>query len=459
MSQHRAVERDRTVPSTPVRADATAITVADVQVDGSDVVCTVDVPGRLQRFFRDDTFSVSYDVDVSTVPEHVLTIPVVGHVCPVAWATGTDVTVGAIDREFADSLPAVRAALHEMYPEFVTTEGEVRPTEVVDERPDSPFGETAQLFSGGVDSLTTYVRHREENPTLISIHGWVIDDDNAQRWDETQSYFEEFAAQRGLTHRTVRSNMLSFLNVPMLDAHYRQYHGGSWYSHVGHGLGLLSLCAPLAYATGIGMLRIASSHTEKYEGIPWGSHPTIDDEINWSGTRVAHDGYDLCRQAKVERIAEYVHETGDDDFTIRTCLYDENGGNCNACEKCYRTMLGLRLAGLDPNEFGYDYSHDVLSDVVDGFENNEWILIEDKPFYWREIRSRVPDDDSDEPPEVRAFYEWLRDADFDEFTEAATSPLKHRAVRLAARHTPYRLYAPLYRLYDGVMDRLSGGSA
>jgi len=59
---------------------------------------------------------------------------------------------------------------------------------------------------------------------------------------------------------------------------------------------------------------------------------------------------------------------------------------------------------------------------------------------------------------VRTFYEWLRDADFDKFTEAATPPLKHRAVRFAARHTPYRLYAPLYRLYGGVMDWLPSNS-
>lgn len=451
MNRQRAVERNRTVPSTPVRTDAAAITVADVRVDGSNVACTVDVPGPLRRFFRDDTFSVSYDIDVSTVPEHVLTIPLLGHLCPVAWATGTDVTVGAVDREFADSLPDIRAALHKMYPEFMTTDGEVRPTEIVDERPDRPFEETAQLFSGGIDSLTTYVRHREENPTLISVHGWVIDNENLTRWDETEAYFEEFARQRGLTHRTVRSNMLSFLNVPMLDAHYRRYHGGSWYSHVGHGLGLLSLCAPLAHANGFRTLRIASTVAEEY-GIPWGSHISIDESIEWAGTDTVHDGFELQRQEKVERISEYVHETGDDDFTVRTCLYDENGGNCNACEKCYRTMLGLRLAGLDPNEFGYDYTHDMLSDIVDGFENNEWILVEDKPYYWREIRSRVPEDDSDEPPEVRAFYSWLRDADFHEFTEAAVPPLRHRAVRFAARHTPYRLYKPLYRLYDWVID-------
>lgn len=456
MSHQRTVERSETVPSTPVRADSSALTVTDVRVDGGDLACTVSVPRTLRRFFRGDEFTVSYDVDIAHVPEHVLTIPVLAHLCPVAWATGTDVHVGAVDRTFYDSLPVVRDALHEMYPEFVTTAGDVTATEIIDERPDREFDETANLFTGGIDSLATYVRHREEDPTLLSVHGWVIAEDDPKRWAETKSYFEEFAEKRDLTHRSIRSNMLSFLNVPMLDAHYRRYYGGSWYSHVGHGIGLLSLCAPLAYATGIGTLRIASTVPEEY-GISWGSHPNIDENVGWTGTETAHDGIELERQEKVERIAEYVRETGDDDFTIRTCLYDEAGGNCNACEKCYRTMLGLRMAGLDPNEFGYDYSHDILPDIVAGFENAEWVLVEDKPFYWREIRSRLPEDDSDEPPEVRSFYEWLRNADFDEFTEAATPPLQHRLVRMAARNTPHTLYAPLYRLYEGVTDRLSSG--
>lgn len=431
------------------------ISVTDVRADGHTLECDVDIPPNLRRFFDDDRFVVEYDRDISHVPEHVLTIPVLGHVCPVAWAVGADVVVDVVDREYLESLPAVRDALGDMHPEFITSSADVLPGEVVEESPDRSFDDTAQLFTGGVDSLATYIRHHDEKPALISVHGWTVDVDDVDHWRETVAYFEEFARDRGLEHRTIRSNMLSFLDVTMLDAHFRPHYDGSWYSDVGHGLGLLSLCAPLAYETGIGELRIASTHVEEYD-VAWGSHPTIDDNVSWAGTTPSHDGYELTRQEKVELIAEYAN-TVEDEFTIRTCIHDDGGGNCNSCEKCYRTMVALRLSGLDPNEFGYDYSHEILADVRSKFETAEWSLRGDKPYFWGEIQERVPDDVSEEPREVRSFYRWLRTADFERFTAQANPPLKHRVLRAIARSTPYRVYKPLYPVFVGLRRRLPLG--
>lgn len=431
------------------------ISITDVRTDDNTLECDIEIPSNLRRFFDDDRFVVEYDEDISSVPEHVLTVPVLGHVCPVAWAVGADVSVDVVDREYLDSLSEVGDALGEMYPEFISSPTAVLPSEVVDESPDRTFDDTAQLFTGGVDSLATYIRHHEEKPTLISVHGWVVEADDADHWRETMEYFERFADERGLDHRTIRSNMLSVLNVTMLDAHFRQYYDGSWYSDVGHGLGLLSLCAPLAYQNGIGDLRIAATHVEEYD-VRWGSHPTIDDNVSWTGTTPVHDGYGLTRQEKVELIAEYAR-TVEDEFTIRTCIHDESGGNCNSCEKCYRTMVALSLAGLDPNEFGYDYSRETLADVRSGFENADWTLTTGTSYAWREIQKRVPDDVSDDPPAVRSFYRWLRAADFDRLTAEANSPLKHRVLRTVARNTPYLLYKPLYPIYEGLQQRVPLG--
>jgi hypothetical protein len=423
------------------------INIVDVHAEGNTLTARVDIPASVTRFFDEDRLVVEYDRDISAVPEHKLTIPVLGHVCPVAWATGTDVSVDVVDEGYYNALPAVNEALRKMYPEFIST-SRVRANEICTERPDRPFEETGQLFSGGVDSLSTYIHHRHEDPQLISVHGWVVEAEDQARWEETKRYFDTFAEKRGLEARTIRSNMLEFLNGTLLDAHFRPYYDGSWYSNVGHGLGLLSLCAPLTYEAGIGQLYIASSHTEEY-GIPWGSHPTIDDNVAWTGTSPSHDGYERNRQEKIEAIARYAR-TVDDEFTIRTCTYDDTGGNCNNCEKCYRTMIGLKLAGVDPNEFGYEYSHDVLSDIRNGFESSEWILTNSKPYFWGEIQSRVPTNISDEPAEVRSFYRWLSNADFEQFTASSNPPLSHRLLRTGARHVPYRLYKPLYSLYSDI---------
>ncbi|WP_232688774.1 hypothetical protein [Halobacterium zhouii] len=432
------------------------ISITDVRADGNTLECDVDVPPSLNRFFGDGPFVVEYDQDVSSVPEGVLAIPVLGHVCPVAWAVGADVSVGVVDREYVESLPTVRDALVEMHPAFVTDATEIRAREVVEESPDRDGEETAQLFTGGVDSLATYVRHHEEDPTLLSVHGWSVDADDDDHWRETMRYLSQFASDRGLEHRTVRSNMLSFLNVTMLDAHFRPHYDGSWYSDVGHGIGLLSLCAPLAYERGIGELHIASTHTKGYD-VAWGSHPTIDERVSWTGTTAVHDGFELTRQEKVGLLASHAERADTQDFDIRTCIYDDAGGNCSGCEKCYRTMVALDLEGVDPNEFGYDYSKEVLADIQSRFESAEWHLRGDKPYFWGEIQERVPEDVSEEPREVREFYRWLRNADFEQYTAQAGPKLKHRVLRAVARHTPYRLYRPLYPVYEGMQRRLPIG--
>lgn len=133
----------------------------------------------------------------------------------------------------------------------------------------------------------------------------------------------------------------------MLLAHYKRFVDGAWYSSVGHGLGLLGLCAPMAYARGIEDLYVAATHWDGID-LEWGSRPDIDDYVRWSGTRCHHDAYELTRQERLDAIADYV-ETDAPDLQLQTCNVRMDG-NCGECEKCYRTAVGLRLSGLEPSD-------------------------------------------------------------------------------------------------------------
>ena len=339
------------------------------EVRGDTLVGEVTATGSASRFFSGKPFRASYTTDVSDLPEHIRPIPVLAHVCPVAWATGADVVVETADAAFLDALRRIRSTLLDMYPEFMVGGSIHCPNPVREDRDPGESDGAGVLFTGGVDSTATYVRHREEDPTFVSIRGWVIGEDEDDRWDRTREYVASFAEERGHDSDFVESNMLSFLATPLLQAHFQRYLDGAWYSSVGHGLGLLGLCAPLAYAEDWGSLYIAASHTPDWPR-PWGSDPAIDDHVEWSGTECSHDGYELTRQDKIERIGEYI-EAESPSLPLRTCTHDDGAGNCSACEKCYRTIVGLLLADVDPTDHGYEFDAGTFTTIRNDFEFDE----------------------------------------------------------------------------------------
>ncbi|WP_209452152.1 hypothetical protein [Halosimplex halophilum] len=450
------------------------VTVDSVTADGRRVESTVSYDDELRPFFDDSPFYVEYGVDVSDLPESILTIPVLAHVCPVAWAVGADVRVPSVDRRFLDALERVGNTLCDMYPfmeggrviaerapewdETAVGRDRASPSSV----PEST-GEAGMLFTGGVDSLATYVRHREQEPTLITVQGWVVGADETERWRRLRERTERFAERFGVDAAFVRSNMLEFLDTALLDAHYKPYHDGAWYSAVGCGLGMLGLCAPLAVARGMGRIYIAASFWEGMEApsmfddwdgpaMPWGSHPDIDDGIAWADTEAVHDGFELDRQGRIDAIAAYVREH-DPTLPVYSCSASNEAENCGRCEKCLRTAMGLALAGLDPADHGYDLDRRSFARAVRKFEAGEWLDDHHSPYYWQQFQERLPAD-ADLPMDGSdAFVRWLLDADIESM---AGSPTRDRLVRTAARHTPYPVYARVYPVYGALKERLRG---
>ncbi|WP_436909440.1 hypothetical protein [Halosimplex marinum] len=440
------------------------VEVDSVTADGPRVEATLSYSDELRPFFDESPFYVEYGVDVSDLPESVLTIPVLAQVCPVAWTVGADVRAPAVDRRFLDSLETVGRTLSEMY-SFVEGGRVVveRAPEWADAAPADrrTADDTGMLFTGGVDSLATYVRHREAEPTLITVQGWVVGVDEPDRWRGMRDRTESFAERFGVDARFVRSNMLEFLDTAMLDARYRSRHDGAWYSAVGCGLGLLGLCAPLAVAEGLGEIYVAASVWEGMEpppvvddwdgrAMPWGTHPDIDNEIAWADSTGVHDLFELERQERIEVVADHVRSR-DPDLPVYSCSASEAADNCGRCEKCVRTALGLALAGLDPGDHGFDVDRASFEHAVERFEAGAWLNDQHAPYHWQIFQERIPEG-ADLPVEGSDdFLAWLRRADFESM---AGPPARERLVRTAARHTPYPVYERVAPLYGTVRERL-----
>ncbi len=418
-----------------------SVHITQPTTDGRTCTTTVTASGDCARFLTGKPLEVTYDVGIDDVPDSILVIPALAQICPVAWANGSDIYVDEVDAEFADALTEIRDAMLSMY-DFLEGSDLYTKTLVENDHEGAGQGESGLLFTGGVDSTSSYVRHREENPTLISIRGWTITPEKSddEQWRHLVERTNTFAADRDLETAFVEANMLSFLDHPMLLAHYKRYVDGGWYSSVGHGLGLLGLCAPMAYARGMDDLYMAATHWDGID-LEWGSRPDIDDRVRWGATRCHHDAYDLTRQERLDLIATYV-ESDAPALTLQTCNARMDG-NCGTCEKCYRTAVGLRLAGLNPSAHGYDFADDDYAEIQAALEGGHWILGEDERYMWADIRDRVRETEPRSAHE-RAFFDWLETADLSALVDNAGSPLHHRVLRAGARNTPTPVYSTLY---------------
>ncbi|MEM2506518.1 MAG: hypothetical protein QXF61_05690, partial [Nitrososphaeria archaeon] len=123
---------------------------------------------NIEKYFWRKSFWVKYDVDITGVDESILNIPVLSNVVTVAWATGADVYVGKLDKSYFEALENVRLVFKRWYPKLPFS------TKIYVEKLVSnnfQMKNVGLLFSGGVDSFASYIKHREKKPSLIMIWG------------------------------------------------------------------------------------------------------------------------------------------------------------------------------------------------------------------------------------------------------------------------------------------------
>ena len=88
------------------------------------------------------------------------------------------------------------------------------------------------------------------------------------------------------------------------------------------------------------MIPAAQTYADLYPG---GTHPLMDPLWSTESVRILNDGAEATRIAKVARIAQSDTALGH----LRVCWENRQGRyNCGRCEKCIRTMINLKIAGV-----------------------------------------------------------------------------------------------------------------
>ncbi len=190
-----------------------------------------------------------------------------------------------------------------------------------------PVRGSACFFTGGIDSFYTLLKRRDELTALIFVHGFDVSLTNAALLDTISAAMRQVASAFGKPLIEVKTNLREFSD---------RYVSWEYY----HGAALASVALLLSSR----FSRVYVASTRSYAGlVPMGSHPLLDPLWSTEHTTIVHDG---CEAARVEKVAAVARC----DLVLRTlrvCWENPAGAyNCGRCEKCLRTMVDLRIAGV-----------------------------------------------------------------------------------------------------------------
>lgn len=388
------------------------LTVNEIQITGIEkcqnkIIYHYIISGEWKKYFRlEQEFFVSYEEDITLVPDSMLVIPFMVNILPIAWVCNANISIDSIDESFYKNIEKIKEGYINMYP-HVNFGGMINVNDVVDNSYVSN-GDTATLFSGGVDAFSTLITHIKEKPILITLWGADVKLDDFDGWKRVKEHAMETGLNFNCINLFVKSSFRLFINEDTLSDLVIDYAGDNWWHGFQHGIGLIGHVAPLAYLHKIKTLYIASSFTIREKGkVTCASDPTIDNYVHMGSCITVHDGYELTRQKKLERICDYKRKSGKK-ISLRVCWMSRGGSNCCSCEKCYRTIAGIVAEGENPIEYGFDIEKKIFGDIKKSIKYK--IVFDDVTrTYWHEIQQRFVDN----PYRLSAAMRWIVDEDFE----------------------------------------------
>ncbi len=290
-------------------------------------------PGGVRRR-ADGAFAVAASIDLGAAPRSIECRtsegpvaaggdPFLAAVLLPAMKMGATLRVaGGVSPRLLSATKRIQEIYHAWYPELRPIVVEAEPAEM-----GASEGGVGCLFSGGVDSFYTALKHLAEITSLIFVHGFDMALRDTGLREKVSASLRQAAAELGKQLIEVETNVRHFSD-PYVDWGER-YHGSGLAS-----VGLL---------LGAKLRTVYIPATFPYTYLePLGSHPLVDPLWSTERTEFVHDGNEATRTEKVAAIAR--SETAM--RWLRVCWEHPSGEyNCGRCEKCLRTMVNLELAG------------------------------------------------------------------------------------------------------------------
>ena len=361
------------------------IWIKSIEVDENCVTYHFDISTGLVRYFNSKReMFVEFGFDISNVPKSVLAVPILSNIMQFAWLFDCLVWIEEVDRQFYECLPRIKRSFQEMYRDY-SFGGSLIAAKVIENKY-LIEKESALLFTGGVDATTTFLRIRDTYPILIDTFGWCADKgDESRVFKADISAINRFAEENHVQAEYIKSNFATFIKTEIVNKFLNKRLHNSWWFGFQHSLAFLGVASIVAFYYHVRTVYIGSSYTFG-QAVNCVSDPRIDREFAVASCNVVHDAYELSRQEKIRTIVD-ARKKSELRINLRVCSFKEE--NCNQCEKCFRTMIGIVAEGGNVNDYGFHIEGSFCEALKTFLKNNVKELDNDHIVFWQDVIARM----------------------------------------------------------------------
>jgi hypothetical protein len=190
------------------------------------------------------------------------------------------------------------------------------------------------------------LKHQDTAGALITVKGFDIPFNDQAIWGGLIDANRRIAAIMGMESIAIETNLRDCVD-PTFARIGKPRVMEFWGNHL-HGafLAAVGLCLQKTFNQ-----LIVPASVSYAQLFPWGSHPLLDTLWSTEQSDFLHDGCEASRMQKLLSVA--TSETAL--HHLRVCpTYTSGRYNCCECEKCWRTMLGLRMLGVLDKAASFD---------------------------------------------------------------------------------------------------------
>ncbi|HZW61060.1 MAG TPA: hypothetical protein VFF04_02445 [Candidatus Babeliales bacterium] len=371
-----------------------------------------------QQYLTDHFFAeYDKDIDLNKLDFSLVTIPFIMNVAPIVWISDKQYSVESMDQDLYNALNVIQKVFQAFY-QSKSWSGKIVPKKLVVNKVQKKPNTVATLFSHGLDAVYTSLANRDKKQVLITVCGGDIGLTKKKMWEKVQEQCKKFASIHGHTNAFVRSNFNTFRNFVYLRDLSPELNR-NWFGWTSQSLSYTSLAAPIAYLKGCSHVLLASTRTSD-NPYPYGTHPVIDNNIAYAGMYVDHDGPEANRIDKIREIAHICTTHALPKPMLRVCWGKHPlGGNCNECEKCFRTIVELLVEGQMPQDYGFDISLEAAIKNARAKAPGK-ALDSGLMWHWKCIQKGAQDSLTKqlvafENPDLKNFVHWIADLDLKQF--------------------------------------------
>lgn len=365
---------------------------------------------RLRKYFNAFHFYAEYDRDVSDVPISILNIPALSSVLHFAWAVGVDVEINELDETYFDGMKRVKE-IYENHPayRFLSFDSTLNVSKTRKNKYKRK-NRSALLFSGGLDSLSSYISRKPDQ--LIMIWGLDIPTNWSEFWNQVIEKYEH------LPLTTIKTNTLEIYKQNTLNGLGSDCPAG-YYAGYSFNLITFGVCPPVAVGN-VDKVMMASTYPIRQYGNPtypfqnYKPHVLVDNNLGWANIETFDVENDFNRPEKIERFVKPYFETHGPSL-IRVCgnikqlqnKANKSKLNCSLCDKCGRAIALLSNYNIDPNDCGFCLNEKTFARIKNNIISGKFTYGREK-YYWGEQQKHIKEEISSDFCGSRSFLEWLR---------------------------------------------------